>query len=251
MFTALFKTKPLLEEEYINWMLDTFAWALRNFDAKTFREETILVVPSNDMFPGRASSAHEMAGMVFERVVNYSGLNHWPLQLIDENDATGLLTPTLTLPDAARGKNSMQTTAPGQAAIPITYSPYAVNNPEVLIAHFAHVLAHYLGSLAKEPPPGGQENWPHITELLAVFLGFGVIMANTAFTNKVRSCGSCAGPIVERTNFLSQWDMTYALAIFCTYKGIDKQKVKPFLKASLWPFFKKALKDIGPRINSK
>ena len=98
--------------------------------------------------------------------------------------------------------------------------------------------------MSKEPPPGGVENWPHITEVVAVFMGFGLMMANSANTVKIRYCGSCSGPAVERGNALSQYDITYALAIFCCLKEIPMREVLVNLKKSLRPFYKKAAKEV-------
>jgi hypothetical protein len=83
-----------------------------------------------------------------------------------------------------------------------------------------------------------------VTELLAVFMGFGLMMANSANTTKIRSCSSCSGPAIERENYLSQYDITYALAIFCCLKGIPSGDAVKNLKSSLRPFFKRAMKDV-------
>ena len=145
-----------------------------------------------------------------------------------------------------RGSKSLATTDHSQHfVIPVNLA--LLRDPEVMIATYAHSLSHYLGTQVKQEPPGGVENWPHVTELLAVFLGFGLIMANTAYTHKIRSCASCAGPAVERSNFLSQYDITYALAIFCQLKNIPTTESLPFVKKSLRPFFKKAVRDIQSR----
>ena len=245
-----FKKQPLLEEDTILWMFDNFAWALKHFDVDVFFNETILVVPSNALFPGRAENPHEMAGLIFDRVKEYAGMSHWPCRLMDEVDVSKIEPPRLMLEGAVRGAKGIKSPDVDEAhQLVITYNSLAINDPEVMIANYAHVLAHYLASLSTEAPPGGTENWPHVTELLAAFLGFGLIMANTAHTAKIRSCGSCSGPAVERTNYLSQMDMTYALALFCTLKEIPASKVKSYLKASLWPFYKKACKDIKGRDN--
>jgi len=105
-----------------------------------------------------------------------------------------------------------------------TYHTQTLNNPEVLIASFVHQIAYHIVSSAHNPPPGGNENWPHVAEILATMMGFGVIMANTANTQKIRSCGSCSGPAVERESFLSQYDMSYALAIFCDIKKYSRKR---------------------------
>jgi hypothetical protein len=222
MILDLITRKPVLDETSALWMFDTFAWALRYLDADVFFHETILVTPSNEHFPGGAGNAEELASLVFKRVKDYAGLGHWPCRLINEVDFMPGEPVNIQIEGGLRGSKGI---------VPAT-------------TDYAHTLAHYLGATAPEPPPGGRDNWPHVTELLAVFMGFGLMMANTAFTKKIRSCSSCSGPAVERTNYLSQYDVTYALAIFCVLKDIPAKQVLPHLKSTLRPFFKKAMKEV-------
>jgi len=245
---GLFAKKPLLDEETIQWMFDTYAWALKNFDAHVFYQETILVNPSNQHFPGEGSSAFEMANIMFNHTKTYAGMAHWPTRLVNDAEITSLPKPNIQILGALRGsKGETKLPENDSDVITITYNEFQLHDPEVLIATFAHALAHYLGTTAQEPPPGGAENWPFVTELLAVFLGFGVIMANSANTAKIRSCGSCSGPAIERANYLSQFDTTYALALFCHLKNIPTTDVTPLLKKSLRSFFKNAIKDVTQR----
>lgn len=245
MVLGLFKKQDLLDRDTIHWMFDNFAWALKHFDAEIFFRDTLLVTPSNELFPGRADSPHDMANLIFLKVKEYAGLTHWPCHLLNEAEVDKINAPKLMLDGPLRSSTGAVPAEVDDAhKLVVTYNPFALNDPEVMIANYAHVLSHYLASLSTEIPPGGKENWPHVTELLAVFLGFGLIMANTAFTTKIRSCGSCSGPAVERTNFLSQEEMTYALAIFGVVKDIPSKQVLRHLKKSLHPFYKRAIKDI-------
>ncbi len=238
----------MLETESVLWMFDVYSWALRNLNAEVFFEHTILVCPSNAHFPGHVDSPLAMADLIFKRVVDFAGLNHWPLRLEPESSIESLVTPQLQIGGELRGTGTLTiTTQSSNDGLVVPYSSDLLRDPEVLIATYAHNLAHYLGSAVQEPPPGGLENWPHITELLAVFLGFGAIMANTAFTTKIRSCASCAGPSVERTNYLSQYDMTYALAIFANLKDIPANQVSAVLKKTLRPFYKRAHQEVKHR----
>lgn len=246
---GFFQKQPLLDEATSKWMFDSFAWALRNFDAKVFDAETILVTPTNEHFPGSSRDAHEMAQLIFDRVKFYAGLSHWPCLLASEHEAA-ILSPNYVTMGAPmrRGKALMDSKMQADNAqfqLVIPYQPQTIQAPEVLISHFAHILAHYLGTQTQEAPPGGEENWPHVTELLAVFLGFGLMMANTAYTTKIRSCTSCSGPAIERTNFLSQYDITYALAIFAALKGIPQKTIVPHLKSTLRAFYKKAFSEVS------
>jgi hypothetical protein len=189
-----------------------------------------------------------MAALIFDQVKAYAGMQHWPCRLVDEHIEEVNTLPRIQIEGPVRGAAGVvTTTVPDTQKLVVMYRPESLREPEVLIASFAHTLAHYLGMTAKEAPPGGEQNWPHVTELLAVFLGFGVMMADSANTTKIRSCSSCSGPAVERENFLSQYDITYALAIFCCVKDIPAGQVVKQLKSSLRPFYKKAVKDIMAR----
>ena len=244
MLSRLIKPKACLDEESTLWLFDTFAWALRNLDARVFYDETILVTPSNQHFPGTENSVHGMANLIFNQVKEHAGLKHWPTKLTNLAEGRPTEAPKIEIKGALRGSKGITPSGAAAHQLHVAYNPGQLRDPEVLIADFAHVLAHYLGSMSQEPPPGGVENWPHVTEVVAVFMGFGLMMANSAHTAKIRSCGSCSGPAVERSNALSQYDITYALAIFSSLKEIPSSEVLVNLKKTLRPFYKKAAKEV-------
>ena len=243
----LFNKAPLLDEGSVEWLFDTFAWSLNNFGADVFSDETILVVPSNELFPGRTDSVHGMASLIFERVKAYAGMKHWPTVLLDQNVCPSVESPRVQIEGALRGsKGIVPEQVDEQHSLIVTYHPDQINNPESMIASYAHTLAHYLGTMAKDAPPGGDEYWPQATELLAIFMGFGLMFANSAFRFK-GGCGSCKGPTVDRSAFLSQDEATYGLAIFSVLKGVPEKEVLPHLKGYLRPIFKRAVKDLSSR----
>lgn len=245
MFSTLFNKQPLLDEESIQWLYDTYAWALHNFDAAVFRDESILVLPNDRFFPGRVESVEGMALLMCDKVKEYAGIGHWPTRLLDARQCQLEKPPKLLLEGPLRGSKGIELAQVDEAhCLPILYDPALINNPEAMIASFAHAFSHYLGTMAQEPPPGGEENWPHITEVLASFLGFGLIMANSALNVRIPRCGSCGPAPVDRQSFLSQHDMTYALAIFCALKDIPNSEVLPHLKSSLRGFYKRAMREI-------
>ncbi|MCB1772588.1 MAG: hypothetical protein KDI88_03145 [Gammaproteobacteria bacterium] len=241
---GLLDSRPLLEDTYADWMFAVFGWALRHFDPVMFREETVLVTPSNEHFPGRASSTGEMANLIFSQVVGFAGMQHWPVRLLPPGSCVLEPDSGVRVAGHLRGARASGPVEPG-GSLTISYDPGYVNNPEAMIAVFSHTLAHYLGSTATEPPPGGTENWPQVTEILAVFLGFGLMFANTALMFPRGGC--CGGPSVQRSAAVSQHDITYALAIFAALKGIPPRAVTPHLKKSLRGHFKQALREIDKR----
>jgi hypothetical protein len=240
----LFQKSPLLDEESVQWMFDCYAWALRHFDAAVFFNETILVVPTNDCFPGEGDSPYAKAYLILQQVKRHAGMSNWPVYLVEE-DAYEHAIPQLAFEGTVRGQHALAPKTAGvNARLLATYQPESLRNPQAMIANYAQLLGHYLGSNSRDVPPGGVENWPHVTELLGVFMGFGLMFANTAYQARVSSCGACQGPIMQRTNYLSQFDITYALAIFAVLKQIPNKDVIKYLKKTLHPFYKNAVKDV-------
>ncbi len=245
---GLLRSKPLLDEESAQWIFDVYHWALTNLGSDVFQEETRLVLPSSEDFPGRADSLHGMARLIFDQVVAHAGMGHWPLELVEPGQPTFGDAASLRMQGPLRGRsaNAAQAVEPA-ARLSLAYTPALVNEPEALIAEFAHQLAHLLATQVDEAPPGGHENWPYLTELLGGFMGFGLMFANTAFKAPRGGCGSCAVGVAQRASFLSQYDLTYALALFSILKDIRPREVLPHLRKPLRPFFKGAVKEIERR----
>jgi hypothetical protein len=245
---GLLKNKPVLDAESTQWMLDVYAWSLHNFDAEIFYQHTVLVEPSNRFFPGRENSELGMANLIFDRVKHYAAVSHWPTSVVDHASCSIpdseqiVIGGPLRLPDGSMDQSISQ-----EKRLLIPYNPQQINNPEGLIATFAHTLAHYLGQMAKEPPPGGTEYWPHVTELLAIYLGFGLMFANSAYTFR-GGCGSCYNANANRDAYLTEQQSVYALAIFGALKDIPDSAVTRNLKSHLRSFYKKAVKDIKSRV---
>jgi hypothetical protein len=247
MFGLFAKPKPLLEAEAVQWLWDAFGWSLRNFDAELFFRDTVLVLPDNTHFPGRADSLEEMADLIFTQVKHYAGVSHWPTRLTLPDSCSIVESPRIEVKGALRGPAGVaDASIPDTRRLLIPYNPQQLNNPEGMIASFAHVLAHYLAQMAQQPPPGGAAYWPHVTELLAIYLGFGLMFANSAFTFR-GGCGSCYNPHANRDAYLSEQESTYALAIFAVLKAIPNAEVSGHLKRHLRGFYKQAVKAVSHR----
>ena len=242
---GLFSSKPVMDSSESEWLTDGFNWCLNNFDAGYFHQHSVLVEPSNEFFPGRVDSVQGMAELIFDRVKAYAGVSHWPTRVSDMNACSIEQQPKILIegslrdPDGQENKN-----LPDEQRLLIPYNPQQVSNPEGLIATFAHTLAHYMGQMAKEPPPGGVEYWPHATELLAVYLGFGLMFANSAYTFR-GGCGSCYNPNATRDAYLTERQSTYALAIFGVLKNLPNGSVSKHLKSHLRGFYNKAAREVA------
>jgi hypothetical protein len=241
---GLFDNKSPLDDSSSQWLFDAFAWSLENFGTDPFYNDTVLVLPSNEFFPGRVDSVPTMAGLIFDQVKGYAGISHWPTLISEQDTCPTTEQPQIEIKGALRGpKGIANETADATQRLLIPYNPQQINNPEGMIASFAHTLSHHLGQMANEPPPGGFEYWPQATELLAVYLGFGVMFANSAFSFR-GGCGSCYNPNANRKAYLTELEATYALAIFAALKDIPNSAITKHLKKHLRGFYKASAKNI-------
>lgn len=288
MLNLFKRNKQLLDEEIIEWIFDCFAWTLEEFDQDVFVNETILVVPDNKHFPGKETSADGMASLIFDQVKSYASMTHWPTQLYDLEASNGKmpLNQGIIIDGALRGKNAQaqvavkNNSAPSdisathrnispytampqssfpqpsipadnifQSSIAFGYHPQQLKSPEGVIAYFAHGLSYHLVGTAKSLPPGGSDYVPMAGEITGIFMGFGIMFANSAVVARAGGCGGCGGgqsPV--RQVFLNEDEATYALAVFCHLKSIDNSKVTRHLKKHLRGLFKASYKDSKRRL---
>ena len=108
------------------------------------------------------------------------------------------------------------------------------------VATLAHELGHFLISEIREPPPGGRDNLEFATDMAAVFLGFGVFLADSAFRFSQYQGGGTQGWSARSQGYLSQSQALHALAIFTALLSINPQQAAPHLDAHLRGLYRHA-----------
>lgn len=257
MFSTLFKTTPIIDDASREWIFDTFAWCIDQLDGDFFKQHSELVLPNNTFYPGSSSSVEEMATAIFVNTTKYTGMTTWPLRLVPSEHFTPKALPQLSFESTLRGEQCKircksnyemgnETAAP---AIDIAFHQSQLNQPQDLIAY---LVQHQAGILVNQqsmntpniPPPGGNEVLAQTYDLVACFMGFGVVFANTAYQFK-GGCGSCNNRNLNRQAALPELETVYALALFCVIKNSDIKTVKKALKSHLFKAFKQAHKEIS------
>ena len=276
---AFLQPKPLIDQNSADFIFSTVAWVLQNFDSEEFFNRTRLVAPSNEFFPGRVSSVDEKAQNIFTHTVSYAGLDHWPFALksLREREASrecqvppvpqdalaliqrnSLVKEPLAKPelDKGTGDADKQLTDTYAVHAPVMnsnqplfvfYNPQQTLKPEDLSASYAHVLAQHLIIQSRQQPPGGNQFFAEASEVLASMMGFGVLLANSAYTFR-GGCGSCYNAMANRQPALTELDSVFVLALFCRLKGIPYKEATLHLKKYLRGSYKKALKQIDERL---
>lgn len=244
---GLFRKKAVIDNSSRNWLLDTYEWAIRNCGSDTFLEDVVLVLPSNDFFPEKVKDKSHLVRYIFETMKKYAGLEDWPIDIIEkEANPNPRVAETLVISGAPYDP-PMDVRFPDSENedILIAYSQDITNNIERLVSGFAYDLTRIFCSYIQEEPPGGTEFYGHNTELTAVFLGFGLILANSAHQFQQYTDVGSQGWSSSTVGYLSQYELTYALAIFCELKNIESDVIEKHLKKSLLPYFKRARQELS------
>lgn len=209
---GLFKTKAFLDATRREWQFDAFAWLLRNCGGYAKFFETTLVLPTEDHFPDRGMKGHAAAASLFRQVRDHAGMADWPCVVEPRPDAE----PTLTI---------------GDDRIPvITYRPEETDQT-VLVTTFAHELARYLVETFDEVSPGGEALREQSIDIAAVFLGFGVFMANAKLSSARYE--------------LNEGEFANALAMFCLLRKIDPESIDAHLNPHLRKYVRLAARDLA------
>ncbi|GLX80446.1 hypothetical protein tinsulaeT_37860 [Thalassotalea insulae] len=242
MFGFLSRDKALIDNDTRAWLFDTFDWAIRNFDGQAMWQETQLVLPTNEFYPGRVASVAQMADSIFRHSVIYAGMKSWPLQLTERHQYQPQAIPEFTIEGGLRGANVVIAQNENRP-LTIVYSAQQINQPQDMIASYVQQLAFGLIQQQKVLPPGGKECIAQAIEVLACVMGFGVIFANTAYQFK-GGCGSCYNPQANRQAALPENDSLYCLALFSYLKSIPVKQVTRHLKPHLRVNYKCMVKEL-------
>jgi hypothetical protein len=260
MLSNLFKTKPVIDESSKEWIFDTFVWCIDQLDGEFFKNNSQLILPNNNFYPGSSTSVEEMANTIFANTLKYTGMTTWPIKLTAAETFTQKPMPQLIFESRLRGEKAKVNTnstldtaisykvegdklAPATPTIDIAFHASQLNQPQDLIAYLVQIQAGILVNQHGVLPPGGKEVLPQTIDLVACFMGFGVIFSNTAYQFK-GGCGSCNNQNLNRQSALPELETVYALALFCVIKGIEIKQVKKELKSHLYKPFRQAHKEI-------
>jgi len=238
-----FKRTPIVDAETAAWHAENFAWLIRQFGGNSAFAETKLVLPKPGFFAFDGERGHPFALRIFDQVKHYCGMSDWDVDLVADDNPLAEPAPIATAMIAPQ-KHALGTFAVAGNRIQISYVPALLQRPDRLIATFAHELAHYLLATAAEPPPCEADEIEFLTDLAAVYLGFGIFLANTRFDFEVLSAGPLQGWRMGHSGYLPEADLIFALALFIHAKALEADDTRNCLKPHLAAMLRRALRGL-------
>jgi hypothetical protein len=238
---SLFGPKLPIDEEELEFQLATFKWLIGEFGHLS---EATLVLPTPEYFPSAQDRRRVPARLLFDDVRGAAGMEQWPCELHEgesgrESDAGNAHLIRHEGPPAPCGTFSIEEGEGGRVAV-ITFDPALENDQQALVATFAHELGHYLMATARGTPPGGWELHELHTDLAAVYLGFGIFMANSAWSFGQFQSGGMQGWASRTQGYLSEAALVTALAVYLRLTGGDPAEATPHIEDYLRKVLSKA-----------
>ena len=198
---GLFRAKPVVDTDAAAWHVENFAWLAQQFAGGGAFTRTILVLPKASFFPTDGERGHDLALRIFRHVKRHCGMNGWEVDLIEDDNALARDLPPSLVP-VGPSRHALGTFSASGKRVEISYVSALVRSPERLIATFAHELAHYLLATAGEAPVCADDERECLTDLAAVFMGFGVFLANARFQHETYSDGAMQGWRIGHSGYL-------------------------------------------------
>jgi len=237
-----FRRKPIVDAETAVWHVDNFTWLIRQFSVDEFRQ-TRLILPKPGFFPTDREKGHALALRLFNQIKQYCRMTDWEVDLVLDRNPLAQ-TQSLSAAMFAPGKYALGTFAASGNCIQISYVPSLLARPEGFIATMAHELAHYLLATARGAPPCEDDEMEFLTDLTAVYLGFGVFLANSRFEFETMSDGVMHGWRMSRAGYLPEADLIYALALFIRAKDLEPETACACLKPHLAKMLRRTVREL-------
>ena len=206
---------PVSPEEKA-WMEGRFSWLSGEFGIDRLRSAPV-ILPSPRCFPDPYHGRPEDLTPLFVRVCGYLGLDpgRFELRLYSEADRPRL--------EDEGGRPIGGTAGLYQGgARPVIWVEYSqLADPPALVATLIHEACHDL-LLGQGRLRGDEEDHEFVTDLLTVYLGLGVITANSTIREAYWTSGNVSGWRIGRQGYLTQPMYGYALALFAWVRGERK-----------------------------
>ena len=245
------KPKPPLDVDEWEWQLAAFAWLDREFGDQPLASSRILARPDGDEFPDTDAKGHALAQELLDQVKEIAGMSDWATELVQLRRPPSTYTvnsvAAVNSGPGAAGTFRLGRTREGLPIAEISYSAEDLRNLSALVGTLAHELAHYLIHSSSSQGPGGEECEELLTDLTAIWLGFGIFLRNHA-----RYSGHIADDrgqwyVSGSRGYLSERARMSALAINEALLGRDALVAQPYLKSYLADDLNRAWKYIATR----
>lgn len=233
-----------VDDQEKRWIEESMLWLTEQFGVQTLCESKV-ILPTGEYFPDPYKATRHGVQKVLDRVCQYMCVNSYQLQLEIYAERGDLLPDSSPL---YYGKVRSRKGTAGVYAVPkgqsgktiIGVEASKLNDPPSVVATVAHEVGHFL--LSDKKLPGNEESHEYLTDLVPIFFGLGILMANAAFKFSQWQGLGKHGWQVSRQGYLSEPMYGYALASFAWMRDEPKPEWMKYLELNIRTCMKQSLK---------
>ena len=236
---------PAFDPQRVDWLFAHFHWLMANFGGhESFLRSYHFVMANENDFPSISLSTANNIERIFRAVMKHMGIGNWDVDLVPiggdyDRDEFEIDHSEISMEYSADGvAGYFHLDSLGKATV--GYGPHLASDFMALISVLSHEAAHYLLTKTITVMPGGWKDLEPVTDLTAIFTGFGLFQANTASVIQHYSEGHSA----STSGYLPESGRAYALAIFSELSLLDPKFVAKSLRPNPRASYCAAIDDI-------
>ncbi len=231
--------KAPVSDEARNWLDSAMKRLVALFGEERLRAAPV-VLPTRDFFPSQWNSPEEGVEILLGRVCTLLNIPRERIDLSIEYDEEAP-QPMIGIPVRSEGYVGRyhQDTEAGRERVTVRLGAHS--DPISVVSTLVHELCHVLllgdGKIGREVEDGEP-----LTDLLTVFLGFGIFSANAVFRYATYSDGRGQGWSMRRQGYLSEAELAYSLALWTRRRGELKPAWNKHLRGNARAYFDRSLR---------
>jgi hypothetical protein len=237
--------QEVVAPDLADWTLRKFAWLIRTQGKEeTFRRP--LVFPSRDWWPAVWVPGEGAAVSLLDGLQRGAGLERLPLDLRILDEEEEALRDGV--PASAEATACIYEPPTGSGTPEIAIGAGALKDGVSLAGIFSHGLSHLQLDQRlprQSPPPLDREQ---LVDLLGITLGFGIFQCEAAFRVLSWTLPRRSKHFdIARIGYLSQAELSFAMALWCCARGMNVEDVPRHLSANGKGYFKEAYRFFDDR----
>jgi NACalpha-BTF3-like transcription factor len=243
MFDWLKARSPLTDEQR-QWIDERFTWLRKDFGEERLRRDVI--TPTAEFFPDRYSASAEGAAMLLDQLCGYMDVERTRIDLRLYKDPQADAVARVSDPPIQR-EYALATFEAKSEQIVIRLEQSSLDEPHSVISTLAHELGHVL-LLADGRCDESVPDHEPLTDLLVVYFGLGIFIANTS----IRQMNSLVGRLSADTTmqgYLALPEYAYALALYAYIREEPDPSWAEYMRPDLQALFRIEAKQLAaPRV---
>ncbi len=232
-----FSSKLPVTDEQRQWVDEGFS-RLEQMLGRRRMLEAVVILPTAEYFPDPYDKSQAAGERLFQRVCTYMRVDRSDIEFQIFPDETEILPYWYGNSGGCAGFYSRDGTA-DETRMLVAVRSTQLKDPPTLVATMAHELGHVIllgGGLLKPTTPDHEP----LTDLLSVFLGFGIFNANSAGRFKQYQDETRYGWSMHRLGYLAEEVYGYALAKFVVERGEENVDWAKHLSTNVQSYFKRS-----------